>query len=375
MVRSICSCVGEVFQRLQAQQETKLQEQAAGVRPQMLHKLSSAAAIPNRDDATESRRDRERVRERREEEEEEAMDGVERGPVGREQDASDRNQAPIHVPPERELHYPLLGRATHSPAADEIDRQFSSVFIPPTSLTGHTSMQQPRVRRVSRDEELAGKSHQHKRMQPSQQLVEEEEEEDEEEEEEASEVSSVEFMSPLLASCGHHHDGNVQQQRLEDTTGVRVPDRRDILVPKREQRPSVLQNGHSLFSPPPPAMRSSSPSLPPPPPPPPPPTLAQDRHSTPTITQSPSHHSVVRSPSDLLAMKVSPRVTVSEPILYLVLQVEGDPETRIDGDASGAVLVRTVMGEKETAIVGHTGRAELLSGAMLMDYLREMQRR
>lgn len=279
--------MGEVFQRLQAQQEARAREQeareqAAGVRPVMLRRLSTHAATPNRADASESRREREEVREG------EAIDRVDRGPVGREQDTRENGPVLLHDNPEP--HYPPPAvRAIHSPAADEIDRQFSSVFTPPTSPSGPTSLQQPRVRRVVREDKLAGEGHHHRRIQPQQHLEEEEEEEE----------ALVELMPPLQASHGYHHDGNVQLQQLEDTSGVKVPDRRDILVPKRDHRPSLLQNGHSLFSPPPPAKRSSSPV------PPPPSTHAQHCSTGPTPTQSPPHTSVVRSPSDLLAMKVS----------------------------------------------------------------------
>ena len=53
------------------------------------------------------------------------------------------------------------------------------------------------------------------------------------------------------------------------------------------------------------------------------------------------------------------------------MQIDGDLETCIDGDATGVLLKRTVMGEKETAIVGYVGRAELISGAGLEKYLRD----
>lgn len=49
----------------------------------------------------------------------------------------------------------------------------------------------------------------------------------------------------------------------------------------------------------------------------------------------------------------------------------GDKETRIDADASGTLLIQTVMGEKETAILGSPGRAELVSGSQIFDHLDE----
>ena len=49
----------------------------------------------------------------------------------------------------------------------------------------------------------------------------------------------------------------------------------------------------------------------------------------------------------------------------------GDKETRIDADASGTVLICTVMSEKETAILGSPGKAELVSGSQIFNYLKE----
>ena len=46
---------------------------------------------------------------------------------------------------------------------------------------------------------------------------------------------------------------------------------------------------------------------------------------------------------------------------------------RIDGDASGTVLVQTVVSEKETCIVGGQGEAMLLPARELGDYEREQQ--
>ena len=46
---------------------------------------------------------------------------------------------------------------------------------------------------------------------------------------------------------------------------------------------------------------------------------------------------------------------------------------RIDGDASGTVLVQTVVSEKETCIVGGQGQAMLLPARELGDYEREQQ--
>ena len=51
------------------------------------------------------------------------------------------------------------------------------------------------------------------------------------------------------------------------------------------------------------------------------------------------------------------------------------PWHRIDGDATGTVLVQTVMSEKETCIVGGQGRAKLLPASELGKYEKEEKER
>ena len=120
---------------------------------------------------------------------------------------------------------------------------------------------------------------QQQRFQLPQQLTEEDEEEE-------SDESMVELQAPLKVSHGHHHDGNVHQQMLEDTKGVKISDRRDILVPKRDTRPSLLMQ--NVFSPPPPVVQPSTAAPPP----------VTSNASLPSSRK-------VRSPSDLLSMTVS----------------------------------------------------------------------
>ena len=56
-----------------------------------------------------------------------------------------------------------------------------------------------------------------------------------------SEDEVVEMVTPIHPTKGlAHHDGNVQSQKLEDTTGVKVPDRHDILIPKPKTRASLF---------------------------------------------------------------------------------------------------------------------------------------
>ena len=61
-----------------------------------------------------------------------------------------------------------------------------------------------------------------------------------------SEDEVVEMVTPIHPTKGlTHHDGNVQSQKLEDTTGVKVPDRHDILIPKSKARTSIFSMSSS----------------------------------------------------------------------------------------------------------------------------------
>ena len=286
-VRIIYTSLNEVFQRLKLQQEAKAreQEEEPGVRPQMLRRLSTS----KKTDGPESRREREEQGSRvslnaRRTAHTAGADTphftLDPPPVGHRATTSNAptNHITVHTSP-------IHTSSFHSPVADEIDRQFSSVFTPPTSpTTTTTSLQHPKVKRISREEDQTRNParHQDRSFQPSQQLQEENAEDDEE-----SDELSVELQSPLQASHGHQHDGNVRQQQLEDTTGVQVGDKLNILVPKRDARPSlVMQNGHSIFSPPPALQLQQSSNKKQPP-------------------HSPPPNPVVKSPSELLAMMVS----------------------------------------------------------------------
>ena len=237
VVRAISTSVNEVFQRLQAQQEAKAreQEEEPGVRPHMLRRLST----PKKPDDPELRRGNERVT-----------------AVAASHPLNSSHPSNSHsLDISNSSHPTSFSSPVHSPVVDEIDRQFSSVFTPPTSpTTTTTSLQQPKVRRVSREERPVENTMQQQRFQLPQQLTEEDEEEE-------SDESMVELQAPLKVSHGHHHDGNVHQQMLEDTKGVKISDRRDILVPKRDTRPSLLMQ--NVFSPPPPVVQPSTAAPPP----------------------------------------------------------------------------------------------------------------
>lgn len=81
-------------------------------------------------------------------------------------------------------------------------------------------------------------------------------------------------------------------------------------------------------------------NMPPPPPPPPPPLLSSQ-------TAGASNRSSRSS---------------------LLVRQDGDIETKIDHDATGTVLIQTVMGEKETCIMGNAGAAMLIPAGELDNY-------
>ena len=321
-----------MFQRLQAQQDAKAreQEEEPGVRPHMLRRMSTQKKPddpgPRRPNESSGR-----------------ITPV--APLNISHPPNSRSSNSLSHTTSNSSHltsYASYSSPVQSPVADEIDRQFSSVFTPPTSpTTTTTSLQQPKVRRVSREERPVENTIQQLRFQPPQRLAEEDEEDS------TSDESTIELQAPLTVSHGHHHDGNVHQQALEDTKGVKISDRRDILVPKREARPSLLMQ--NVFSPPP--------------------AITQPSTVVPRSDTSQPSSPPVRSPSELLSMAVSQEPILITHIGIVLIQIDGDLETCIDGDATGVLLKRTVMGEKETAIMGYVGRAELISGASLAKYL------
>lgn len=145
-----------------------------------------------------------------------------------------------------------------------------------------------------------------------------------------SDDSIAELLPPIAPGKVAKHDGNVVTQRLQDTTGIKVKEKKmnDYLVPKGKQR--ALLN--PVPSPQVVKMKVGSPSPP--------------KEQRPKSTES----NVLRT--SLLLEKME----------------EGEKETRIDGDGKEAILFQTTMGEKETAIVGNQGKAMLLPTSELSQY-------
>lgn len=119
-----------------------------------------------------------------------------------------------------------------------------------------------------------------------------------------SEEEVVAMITPIHPTKGlaHHHDGNVQNQELEDTTGVKVPDRHDILVPKSKARTSIFSMGS----------QSSSTEN----------TLQKVhvaspiKEHSPTLSRSLLSDRVPQSPSELLQFKVI--LFITKPLPYYI---------------------------------------------------------
>jgi len=129
--------------------------------------------------------------------------------------------------------------------------------------------------------------------------------------------STSNLVSPLSVSKPGRHNGKVLTQNLEDTTGVQLKQNQDLLVPKKSQRVSLTD------------------------------MLAA---------------AILRRPSKGRKSKSSPQANFG---MYVEQIKEGEKETRIDGDGRTNFLVQTTMGDKETAILGEDGNAELLPACQI----------
>ena len=112
---------------------------------------------------------------------------------------------------------------------DQIDRQFSIVSdpIPPQTVQpSFEPIQKPRIRRITREEAM--KKAVPLSRPPQSHCVEEDSEDD-----------LPQLVPPLQIDKVSYHDGKVHSQTLEDTTGVVVSDHLDILIPKGKMRQSI----------------------------------------------------------------------------------------------------------------------------------------
>lgn len=154
--------------------------------------------------------------------------------------------------------------------------------------------------------------------------------------------SMDDMVPPLKLNVVKKHAGNRITQQLEDAAGIEVEDVFDLLIPRGKPRRSVLD--HDSFMQPgviePMEVSGNAPQ--------------------PMMSESISEQGQPRGKSES-----STEDSVLHTSLLLETMEEGEVETRIDGDESGAVLIQTHMSEKETAIVGEEGHAALIPASEL----------
>ena len=136
--------------------------------------------------------------------------------------------------------------------------------------------------------------------------------------------SIPDLLPPLSVARPGKHDGKVLTQQLEDTTGVQVRQRNDYLVLKKSQRASIADMLSAGIS-------------------------KKKSRKAKAVGQANANEN----------QRIS---------LYSEKMAEGEKETRIDGDGKTNFLVQTTMSEKETAILGEQGNAELLPASQLENY-------
>ena len=283
-------------------------------------------------------------------------------------------------------------RAGDESLAEEIGRQFVAVTQTPTTTGGRKSghkLRAPKLKRLSKAEGGSLSNRTQTLLGVADKLM------------ESLEGSRAELLPPLVVSRSPaRHDGNVVTQELENTDGIRVPDVLDLLSTRSRTRltvgpdsfppsasgsepaleptevsqtllgsaPSIT--GASMTQPPPP--------LSPPPPPPPPVASLPQVPSPPPLVMSDSEGKEGGEGADLQASQElsesrgsgdTPKHKSRASELLETME-EGEVETRsgknvhslwcalnrtgsrIDGDSEGATLLKTSMGEKETAIIG-----------------------
>ena len=297
----ICSTVSEIFQVMLAHQQlierNEENQQEPGVRPVMLHRLSTSQPLSPSQSHDQSH-------DQREVEDLPSRDDVDTSPV-----RTDHWSKEIHRRP-----------SDTDDIKEQIDRQFLSMStnLHPVTTSGLTSYQQPNVQRITRQEAIkrdrmkpvpiqvlvpleetnvaitrskpkppplnlqvdvndTGRPKRVVQQHDKHSLVEMENGDSDYEDDD------LDMIVPSLNIEGlSRHDGNVQRQILDDTKGVTVSDHLNILVPKGKCRQSIeyLQ----FFS--------QSDSY----------TTSFDPYSTPTVSPS---KDLQYSPSDLLSLRVS----------------------------------------------------------------------
>ena len=153
--------------------------------------------------------------------------------------------------------------------------------------------------------------------------------------------SMDDMVPPLKLNVVKKHTGNRITQQLEDATGIELEDAFDLLISQGKPRRSVLNHDsfvqRDLVEPMDVSGNAPQPMS----------AASSEQGQSKDETESSTEHSVLHTS------------------LLLETMEEGEVETRIDGNESGAVLIQTYMSEKETAIVGEEGHAALIPASEL----------
>ena len=243
-IREICFRINEIFQLLlshkQAKEREEELEQEAAVKPRMLRRLSTSHQQDNSPTRLEE---------------------------GAEEEPDD------------------VTMTRNADLRRQIDEQFSMLTAEPhpsqQTTTPHIKpIVQPRIHRVAR--EPTGKG-------PIRKTLSCTTEESDDDDDEATPI----VVPPLQVQKLAAHNGMVHHQKLEDTAGVVVGDRSELLVPKGKPRPSIENFWDPSPPPLPPAAVSSR----------------QERDYTPTRSplgsfSTPPPSAPSPSPSELLALRV-----------------------------------------------------------------------
>lgn len=191
--------VDEIFRLLLAQKQAREREneeqQEPGVRPVMIHRLTtSPSGVVHSSSAEQDIRRH-----------------------SREDTKPSRRRSNVEISPqEPEVWTRETRRHSYDNPHDVLDRQFSAMYDNQPSLLAAVSSQQPRIKRKSRDMTTSISTKDH-------------------------DSDDEVLINPLQRVVPFNiHDGNIQHQLLGDTKGITVSDRLDILVPKGKTRSSIL---------------------------------------------------------------------------------------------------------------------------------------
>lgn len=404
MVRQICSVVSGHFQLLLTQQEARQRQQQQQQQQQVKAKMLKRLSV----DKTEQKMKSEKPSPPKPQPEHAPDVSISTDIVEQPSSYSDIPELPGQDWILRDWSTsPQPSPSTEGELLEEIGRQFMAITKEPSRRIPASQMQGPRLKRLSVGPEggsLSKKRRQPSRPAPSRPAPSRPLDKVKQEDLSRSQDSLGELVPPIQSTKIEKHDGAILIQPLEDTTGIKVPDSPELYIAKSKTRlslegsfPPSSSNSQTTIEPmevapvelsTAKAQKNNAPA-------PPEPMDTETHHLLQATTmeegQSGAHHSpqdttveesqsgTHHSPQDTTMEEgqtdsESKQGSVLRTSLLLESKEEGDKETRIDGDASGTILLQTVMSEKETAIVGREGKAVLLPASNLQQYEQEEEK-